>query len=423
MVHKTLERVAIVGLGPTSREFTKTLEAHGNRELFDEVWCLNQQGAILHCDRIFHMDDVRIQEIRAGGGNEKIKNMLAWMRTHPGPIYTSRGHPDYPGLVEYPFADVVKALGSDYFNNTGPYAIAFAIYSGVKELHLFGMDYTWPNAHEAEQGRACCEYWIRAAQERGVIVSVAEGSTLMDGFRCKPYGYDTVDVKCQMIDGECDVKLTPHDVLPTAEAIERRYDHSARPFEVKSDIWAHEALNRFLEYQDVHTVLDIGSGTGEHAKRMREAGKEVTTVSLLPPADFVGDYLDFDPEERFDAIWASHVLEHQPDVSTFLTKCFHDLRDDGVLAVTVPPLKHQVVGGHLNLFNAGTLLYNLIASGFDCREARVSQYGYNISVIVRKRNAELPELTFDAGDIERLKSFFPIPVTEGFNGEALSINW
>lgn len=219
-------RVAIVGLGPTSREYAKAVEAHGNRKLFDETWCLNQQGAIFQCDRIFHMDDVRIQEIRAEAGNEKIKNMLAWVKDHPGPIYTSRTHPNYPGLVEYPFADVVKALGSNYFNSTAPYAIAFGIFSGVKEMHLFGMDYTWPNGHEVEQGRACCEYWIRAAEERGINVGVGEGSTLMDGFRCKPYGYDTVEVICEMIDGKCAVTMTPHDDLPTAEHIEQRYDHS-----------------------------------------------------------------------------------------------------------------------------------------------------------------------------------------------------
>jgi hypothetical protein len=43
------------------------------------------------------MDDVRIQEIRAAARPESnIATMLGWMRKHPGPIYTSRLHPDYP---------------------------------------------------------------------------------------------------------------------------------------------------------------------------------------------------------------------------------------------------------------------------------------------------------------------------------------
>jgi SAM-dependent methyltransferase len=182
------------------------------------------------------------------------------------------------------------------------------------------------------------------------------------------------------------------------------------------------AFNKLLALPDVSTILDIGSGGGQHAKMMRAAGKVVTTISLTPPADFVGNYLDF-PGSGFDAIWASHVLEHQPNAGLFLKKCFSDLRDDGVFAVTVPPLKHAVVGGHLNLFNAGTLVYNLVVAGFDCSQAGVGTYGYNVSVIVRKKRARLPKLMFDSGDINRLADFFPSPVGEGFDGLTYTANW
>jgi SAM-dependent methyltransferase len=182
------------------------------------------------------------------------------------------------------------------------------------------------------------------------------------------------------------------------------------------------AFSRLMAFPDVSTVLDIGSGGGQHAKMMRAAGKKVTTISLIPPADFIGDYLDF-PESGFDAVWASHVLEHQQNVGLFLRKCFADLRDDGVFAVTVPPLKHSVVGGHLNLFNAGTLVYNLVVAGFDCSKAAVGTYGYNISVIVRKKAANLPKLNFDSGDINKLAEFFPIPLGDGFDGQYFTANW
>jgi uncharacterized membrane protein YecN with MAPEG domain len=40
--------------------------AMGGRHKFcDETWVINAFGDILACDRVFHMDDVRIQEIRA----------------------------------------------------------------------------------------------------------------------------------------------------------------------------------------------------------------------------------------------------------------------------------------------------------------------------------------------------------------------
>lgn len=197
-------------------------------------------------------------------------------------------------------------------------------------------------------------------------------------------------------------------------------------------IRASEALERLLEYRDVNRVLDIGSGAGEHAKLMRAAGRQVVTISLEPPADHTCDYVgNREVGGGFDAIWASHVLEHQPNVNLFLSQCFADLRPNGILAVTVPPMKHEVVGGHLACWNAGILLYNLIIAGFDCKDARVSDnYSsgpgyppYNISVIVRKVEAKLPQLRFDSGDIERLAKFFPCPVEQGFDGRLPAIRW
>ena len=80
-------------------------------------------------------------------------------------------------------------------------------------------------------------------------------------------------------------------------------------------------------------------------------------------------------------------------------------------------------GGHLSLWNAGLLLYNLILAGFDCRSAAVKTYDYNVSVIVRKKAAPLPELTYDFGDIEKLSQFFPFEAKHGFDGNIESINW
>lgn len=196
-------------------------------------------------------------------------------------------------------------------------------------------------------------------------------------------------------------------------------------------LFGGQALDRLMEYPGPMRIIDIGSGAGIHADIMRGKGHSITTISMTGRADVIGDYMNYRPAFPVDAIWACHVLEHMPNVGLFLKKCFTDLREDGVLAVTVPPAKLNLVGGHLTLWTHALLLYNLIVAGFDCRNARVSdiyantpsQPPYNISVIVKKREALLPKLLCDAGDIEQLERFFPCPVWQNMDGRFPAINW
>ena len=169
-------------------------------------------------------------------------------------------------------------------------------------------------------------------------------------------------------------------------------------------------------------MLDVGCGDGLHLSGFRSHGIDAVGLDIKPPADFVGDYLSSDVG-LYDCIWSSHVLEHQLDVHRFLVKCFSDLRMGGLLSITVPPLKHELVGGHLTLWNEGLLVYNLILAGFDCRHARVGVYGYNLSVLVEKSPVDLPDLKFDFGDIEVLSEYFPWPVVHGVDGRLGGVNW
>jgi hypothetical protein len=180
------------------------------------------------------MDDIRVQEIRAAADPDgNIAAMLPWLKKHPGPIYTSRAHPDYPGLVEFPLADVLNSCGGNrYFNSTPAYAVAYAIHIGVKKIICFGCDFTYPDAHSAEKGRACLEFWLGFASARGIELSFPKTTTLHDA--CVPpaerlYGYDAVKVEITGETGNESVSLIPRDVLPTAEEIEKRYDHDAHP--------------------------------------------------------------------------------------------------------------------------------------------------------------------------------------------------
>lgn len=228
------KHVVILGLGPSLEEYSDLVKRLGGRGSFaDEVWGINAVGGVYQCDRLFHMDDVRVQERRAEAKPESnIANMLKWMRAHPGPIYTSRAHPDYPGLVDFPLERFINEVGYAYFNGTAAYAVGYAILIGVEKISLFGCDFTYANAHHAEKGRACVEYWLGFARARGIEIAVAGGSSLMDG--CEPgeplYGYDTVDVVIDAPDdAPATVTFTPREEFATAEEIEARYDHRQHP--------------------------------------------------------------------------------------------------------------------------------------------------------------------------------------------------
>lgn len=184
---------------------------------------------------------------------------------------------------------------------------------------------------------------------------------------------------------------------------------------------AGEAIIKFVALPIKGKVLDIGSSNGEQAKYLRENGLEVVTIDPHE-ADIIGLF-PMDIPFKCGAIWCAHTLEHSRNVGSFLDKCFEVLEDDGWLCITVPPLKPQIVGGHLSIWNAGLLLYNLILAGFDCSQAKVKTYGYNISVIVRKKKADLPQLDYDRGDIEKLSKFFPVQVYQGFDGFIGECNW
>ena len=227
------KHIAILGLGPSLDQYLEITKRLGGRSKFcDEVWAINALGDVFACDLVFHMDDVRIQEIRAAARPESnIAAMLHWIKTSPVPVVTSRAHPEYPALVEYPLEDVLNHLGHDYFNNTAPYAIAMAIHVGASKISLFGMDYTYPNVHDAEKGRACVEFWIGQACARDIKIGLPQTTTLMDSMyprTARLYGYDTLDVEFNLqADGGLKLGFVPRDKLPTAEEIERNYDHSA----------------------------------------------------------------------------------------------------------------------------------------------------------------------------------------------------
>jgi len=225
--------IAVLGLGPSLDQYLEITKRQGGRSAFcDETWAINALGDVFACDLIFHMDDIRIQEIRAAARPaSNIARMVDWLKASKTPVVTSRKHPDYPALMEFPLEDVLNNLGHDYFNSTAAYAIALAIHVGATKISCFGLDYTYPNASDAEKGRACVEFWLGQAHARGIKINLPKTTTLMDSMyprSARLYGYDTVDIDFNVAeDGHLKLGFTEREKLPTAAEIEANYDHSA----------------------------------------------------------------------------------------------------------------------------------------------------------------------------------------------------
>jgi SAM-dependent methyltransferase len=174
------------------------------------------------------------------------------------------------------------------------------------------------------------------------------------------------------------------------------------------------------------SVLDIGSGSGEHADYFESSGSVVTRFDFGKSRAFtdlnkkviLGNFLEYDFAKKYDLIWASHVLEHTIHPHEFLLKIKNTCSENGLIAITVPPAKPEFVGGHVSLWTPALLVYHLVLAGIDCSEAEVMVYGYNISIIVKNKpnNINIKDLYWDYYDLDRIKEYFPpnlIPSQDG----------
>jgi len=165
-------------------------------------------------------------------------------------------------------------------------------------------------------------------------------------------------------------------------------------------------------------VLDVGSGGGGHARYFKQKGASVTCVDLGTSVYahkrvheevtlIACNFLEYYPAERFDLVWASHVLEHQPNAGLFIRKIVDCSAPGKTIAITVPMPNFLLEGGHLSFWTPGTLLHNLVFNGVDCSQARIIETKGEFTVIVGNQATQPKPLTLDRGDVELLASYFP----------------
>ncbi len=186
--------------------------------------------------------------------------------------------------------------------------------------------------------------------------------------------------------------------------------------------WGLHALLKVLRDHSFETVLDIGSGAGEHARFLRLFGKKVSTCNLFPPADWIGDFLTAPIEGSFDLIWCSHALEHQRNPGLFLDKIYRLLRPDGVLALCLPHHpKARLVPGHLSTWSLALACQHLVYAGFDCKN--ISAFSsYELSLIVQKSNGG-PKAVATEPSWQEVKAYLPSCLEVGSEHEPSLLNW
>lgn len=186
--------------------------------------------------------------------------------------------------------------------------------------------------------------------------------------------------------------------------------------------WGLHALLKLLRDYSFETVLDVGSGCGEHARLFQLFGKKVSTCNLFPPANWVGDFLEAPISDSFDVIWCSHVLEHQRNPGLFLDKIYRLLRPQGILALCLPHHPpSRLVPGHLSTWSLALVSQHLVYAGFDCKHLSALA-SYELSLIVQKPKSGL-EIRHTEPPWQEVVPYLPPSLEVGSESSPALLNW
>ncbi|MDQ3472435.1 MAG: class I SAM-dependent methyltransferase [Acidobacteriota bacterium] len=153
-----------------------------------------------------------------------------------------------------------------------------------------------------------------------------------------------------------------------------------------------EIISGFARYRKNERFLDVGFGAGTLLDAARRAGWKVSGVEVARGAVehargmgfelFCGTLQDARfPDDHFDVVTASEVLEHVPDPRDVLREIARVLRPGGLLWLTTPHarsvsahllrLEWSIVSPpeHLQIFSVAGLKKMLRESGFRCDRA------------------------------------------------------
>ena len=171
--------VAIVGYAPSSRLGAADLPKNV------EIWGMNDAHSFI--DEASLWFQIHELEMIDGSDSEYKKRQRPelssgehgrWLRETKIPVMMIDKHPEVPASRRYPIEKVWTFPDKDpYFTCTPAYMIAYAIYKGYNEIHLFGIDLTINEEYQKQ--KACVEFWIAVAMTKGIGVYWPASSPLL----------------------------------------------------------------------------------------------------------------------------------------------------------------------------------------------------------------------------------------------------
>lgn len=208
--------IDLISLGPSQREYHSHHHALYNPTLpkADELWTLNKGIRTIKSDMAFILDDLEGERRRSV---RYAKEIIEYASDKP--VITSElsaaERENWPGHIHnYPLTEIVDYIGAKlawlqgvdsptpqqsrdagtgaalYLYNSVPMILAYALFIGVREVRLFGADYTIRGTDHMEENRPNCEYWVGMLRGMGVRIRVPGTTTLLCTDQPKRiYGY------------------------------------------------------------------------------------------------------------------------------------------------------------------------------------------------------------------------------------------
>ena len=186
-----LRKVCIVGFSYTTRDDAPF------SDISWEFWGCNRLYTLLDAkwDRWFELHE---PDTIASLGEEHIK----WLMDLSKPLYMQDAYPGYPSSVRFPLEEIRARMVADwgfpeeetnYFESTIALQVALALYEGVDEISIYGVDMVKDSEYEYQKPNL--EGWIMLARQQPALnggrvkVHVPKNSALLKAATSGLYGY------------------------------------------------------------------------------------------------------------------------------------------------------------------------------------------------------------------------------------------